>query len=720
MLKKFIAAFSLSAVLFSSAKADEGMWLPFLLQQLNADAMVIKGLKIPIDSIYSVNKTSLKDAVVLFGGGCTGEVISDKGLILTNHHCGYSQIQSHSSIEHDYLTDGFWAKNMGEELACPGLTVSFIIRMDDVTDQILPSLNDNMSDADRSAKVKDLAAAITKKATDGTQYTAEIKPFFYGNKYFMIVSETYKDVRMVGAPPSAVGKFGADADNWMWPRHTGDFSVFRIYADKDNNPADYSKDNVPYKPRNFFTISIKGVNEGDFTMVYGFPGKTQEYIPAAAVKTIIENTDPNRIAVRDIRLKTMDETMRVNDTVRIQYASKYASIENAYKKWKGEVLGLKRVKAVEQKKAFEKNFLMWSSENPARNGQYGSLIKKMNDVYDDNRMYSIATDYYAEAVKGIELLAFAENFAKLESLSTANPIDEKAIADEKEKMLKGSEGFFKNYAASIDKQLFATLLKTYRDKTDKALQAELSFIDTKYKGDYSKYADDVFEKSFLSSKTKVEKFLNEYTAKKVKKLSTDPAYQLFQVCSLAYVNKVNTIYTENTRMLNSLQRIYMRGQMEMAEGNKKLYPDANLTLRITYGNVEGYEPRDGIIYKYYTTLSGIIEKFDSTNYDFDVPRKLIDLYNKRDYGRYATNGKLTPCFLASNHTTGGNSGSPVINASGQLIGTNFDRVWEGTMSDIMFDPDKCRNITLDIRYTLFIIEKLGGAKWLVDEMRIVE
>lgn len=720
MLKKFIAAFSLSTILFSGAKADEGMWLPFLLQQLNADAMVTKGLKIPIDSIYSVNKTSLKDAVVLFGGGCTGEVISDKGLILTNHHCGYSQIQSHSSIEHDYLTDGFWAKNMGEELTCPGLTVSFIIRMDDVTDQILPSLNENMSDADRSAKVKELAAVITKKATEGTHYTAEVKPFFYGNKYFMIVSETYRDVRMVGAPPSAVGKFGADADNWMWPRHTGDFSVFRIYAGKDNNPADYSKDNVPFKPRNFFTISIKGVNEGDFTMVYGFPGRTQQYIPASAVKTIIENTDPNRIGVRDIRLKAMDETMRVNDTVRIQYASKYASIENAYKKWKGEVLGLKRLDAVEQKKTFEKNFLMWSAENPTRNGQYGSIIKKMNDIYDENRMYSIATDYYAEAIKGIELLAFAENFAKLESLSAANPIDEKAIADEKEKMLKGSEGFFKNYSASIDKQLFVSLLKTYRDKTDKALQAELSFIDTKYKGDYNKYADEVFEKSFLSSNSKVEKFLSEYSAKKVKKLSTDPAYQLFKVCSLAYVNKVLPVYTENTRMLNSLQRIYMRGQMEMAEGNKKLYPDANSTLRVTYGKVEGYEPRDGIIYKHYTTLSGIIEKFDSTNYDFDVPRKLIDLYNRKDYGRYATNGKLTPCFLASNHTTGGNSGSPVINAYGQLIGTNFDRVWEGTMSDIMFDPDKCRNITLDIRYTLFIIEKLGDAKWLVDEMRIVE
>ena len=718
MLKKFIFIALLSLQSFN-LKADEGMWLPMLLQTVNGDALYTKGLKIPIDSIYSVNKTSLKDAIVLFGGGCTGEIISNKGLLLTNHHCGYSQIQSHSTIEHDYLTNGFWAKNMSEELPCPGLTATFIIRIDDVTDDIINQVN-GLKEDDRNKKVKEISEQLIKKAIEGTHYSADIKPFYYGNKYFMIVTETFKDVRMVGAPPSSIGKFGADADNWMWPRHTGDFSIFRIYADKNNQPAEYSKDNVAYTPRYSFPISIKGVKENDFTMVYGFPGRTQEYIPKEAVRTIFENTDPNRIKLRDIRLKIMGEAMRNNDTIRLQYASKYANVENAYKKWQGEVLGLKRLNAIEVKADFETKFVNWTKS--VKDGQeYVNALTQLNELHQKIRPYSAALDYYTEGIKGIDLLNFAANFTKLEKLCEKEPVDEKALSDAVDQLKKSSKGFFKNYNASIDKDIFERLIQEYRKGTPKDLAADLSMIDKKFKGDYHKYTEYVFGKSHFSDLAKTEKFLSTFSAKKLKSLTNDPAYQLMKTCSAAYADKVSIPYKSLMNEIDLLQRTYMKGQMEMASDEKrKIYPDANLTLRLTYGKVEGYEPRDGIVYKYYSTLTGVIEKYDSTNYDFNAPAKLLELYRKKDFGEYGSNGNITPCFLASNHTTGGNSGSPVLNAYGQLIGTNFDRVWEGTMSDIMFDPERCRNISLDIRYTLFIIDKFAGARWLVDEMNIVK
>ncbi|MBE7508888.1 MAG: S46 family peptidase [Bacteroidia bacterium] len=718
MLKKFIFIALLSLQSFN-LKADEGMWLPMLLQTVNGDALYTKGLKIPIDSIYSVNKTSLKDAIVLFGGGCTGEIISNEGLLLTNHHCGYSQIQSHSTIEHDYLTNGFWAKNMSEELPCPGLTATFIIRIDDVTDDIIKQVN-GLKEDDRNKKVKEISEQLIKKAIEGTHYSADIKPFYYGNKYFMIVTETFKDVRMVGAPPSSIGKFGADADNWMWPRHTGDFSIFRIYADKNNQPAEYSKDNVAYTPRYSFPISIKGVKENDFTMVYGFPGRTQEYIPKEAVRTIIENTDPNRIKLRDIRLKIMGEAMRNNDTIRLQYASKYANVENAYKKWQGEVLGLKRLNAIEVKAEFETKFVNWT-KNVKDGQEYVNALTQLNELHQKIRPYSAALDYYTEGIKGIDLLNFAANFTKLEKLCEKEPVDEKALSDAVDQLKKSSKGFFKNYNASIDKDIFERLIQEYRKRTPKDLAADLSMIDKKFKGDYHKYTEYVFGKSHFSDLAKTEKFLSTFSAKKLKSLTNDPAYQLMKTCTAAYADKVSIPYKSLMNEIDLLQRTYMKGQMEMASDEKrKIYPDANLTLRLTYGKVEGYEPRDGIVYKYYSTLTGVIEKYDSTNYDFNAPAKLLDLYRKKDFGEYGSNGNITPCFLASNHTTGGNSGSPVLNAYGQLIGTNFDRVWEGTMSDIMFDPERCRNISLDIRYTLFIIDKFAGARWLVDEMNIVK
>jgi hypothetical protein len=718
MIRKIILLY---ALLLSSIhlKADEGMWLPMLLQTINADAMYSKGLKIPVDSIYNINKTSLKDAVVLFGGGCTGEIISNSGLLLTNHHCGYSQIQQHSTVEHDYLTNGFWAMNRSEELPCPGLTATFIIRMEDVSEAIITKLEGITDETKRNAKIKEISAELTKKAIEGTHFNAEVRPFYYGNKFFMIVTETFKDVRMVGAPPSGIGKFGADADNWMWPRHTGDFALFRIYANKDNKPASYAADNVPFKPRYSFPISIKGVNEDDYTMVYGFPGRTQEYLPSEAVKTIMDNTDPNRIKLRDIRLKIMDEAMRTNDTVRIQYASKYAGIENAYKKWKGEVLGLKRLQAYKRKKEFEATFSAWAQQSNQPN--MITMLQSLNALHIANRPYSIAVDYYAEGIKGIEIIAIAENFTILEKLSKATPVDEKAVKAAADSLHRMLNGIYKDYNSAIDEKIFSRLVEAYRLNTPAGFAADLSYIDKKYKGNYTLFAADVFSKTHFSSLTKAESFLKDYSAKKLKKLINDPVYQLYTLCANAYSDKVTNTYNENLKQINTAQRNYMKGQMDMASDQKKnLYPDANSTLRITYGKVEGYEPRDGVIYKYYTTLDGIVEKFDSTNYDFTAPTKLLELHRKKDYGGYDTNGRLTPCFIASNHTTGGNSGSPVLNAYGQLIGTNFDRVWEGTMSDIMFDPERCRNITLDIRYTLFIIDKFAGARWLIDEMNIIK
>lgn len=548
----------------------------------------------------------------------------------------------------------------------PGLTATFIIRIDDVTDDIINQVN-GLKEDDRNKKVKEISEQLIKKAIEGTHYSADIKPFYYGNKYFMIVTETFKDVRMVGAPPSSIGKFGADADNWMWPRHTGDFSIFRIYADKNNQPAEYSKDNVAYTPRYSFPISIKGVKENDFTMVYGFPGRTQEYIPKEAVRTIFENTDPNRIKLRDIRLKIMGEAMRNNDTIRLQYASKYANVENAYKKWQGEVLGLKRLNAIEVKADFETKFVNWTKS--VKDGQeYVNALTQLNELHQKIRPYSAALDYYTEGIKGIDLLNFAANFTKLEKLCEKEPVDEKALSDAVDQLKKSSKGFFKNYNASIDKDIFERLIQEYRKGTPKDLAADLSMIDKKFKGDYHKYTEYVFSKSHFSDLAKTEKFLSTFSAKKLKSLTNDPAYQLMKTCTAAYADKVSIPYKSLMNEIDLLQRTYMKGQMEMASDEKrKIYPDANLTLRLTYGKVEGYEPRDGIVYKYYSTLTGVIEKYDSTNYDFNAPAKLLELYRKKDFGEYGSNGNITPCFLASNHTTGGNSGSPVLNAYGQLI-----------------------------------------------------
>jgi hypothetical protein len=696
-------------------RADEGMWLPFLLKQLNEDAMIKKGLKIPVSDLYNESQTSLKDAVVIFGGGCTGEVISSTGLVLTNHHCGYGAIQALSSVEKDYLTHGYWAMKQTEELPCSGLTVTFIISIEEVTDSVLKDVTSGMSEQDREKTIRNKSDQLIAGKIKNTHYSAFVRPFFNGNRYFLFVTEVFKDIRLAGAPPSSIGNFGGDTDNWMWPRHTGDFSLFRIYAGKDNKPAAYSPDNVPYRPKKHFTISLQGVKEGDFTMVYGFPGRTQQYLSSYAIDLIEQYQNPARIGIRDVRLEIMEQGMRISDTVRIKYASKQKGLSNAYKKWKGELLGIRRLQTAERKRQFEKEFTNWA--NASGRSEYAGLPAELKQAYETAQPLLLAADYYNEAAMGIELLSFASGWMKWMELP---PNDTAALNKELVNRKNASADFFKNYDARIDQRLFSELLAIYYKNTRSDLISPyLHSLHKKYGGRYSEMAEAVFRQSVFCSESKLNSLMDRPFKKIRSAVSVDPAYALASALSAHYKEKVQIPLASWQEKLNMLNRKYMAAQMEM-QPDKKFYPDANFTLRVTYGQVEGYEPRDGVTYHYMTTLDGIMEKEDPKNDEFIVPLKLKELYQQKDFGRYAFNNTVPVAFTASNHTTGGNSGSPVLNAYGQLIGTNFDRVWEGTMSDLHFDPERCRNISVDIRYTLFIVEKFAGCRRLVDEMTIAE
>lgn len=696
-------------------RADEGMWLPFLLKQLNEEAMIKKGLKIPVSDIYSDSQTSLKDAVVIFGGGCTGEVISSSGLVLTNHHCGYGAIQALSSVEKDYLTHGYWAMNQSDELPCSGLTVTFIVSIEEVTDAVLQNITLNMSEQEREKTIRGQSDQMIAEKIKNTHYTAFVRPFFNGNRYFLFVTEVFKDIRLAGAPPSSIGNFGGDTDNWMWPRHTGDFSLFRIYAGKDNKPAAYSPDNVPYKPKKHFTISLKGVKEGDFTMVYGFPGRTQQYIPSYAIDLIEKYQNPARISIRDVRLEIMEQGMRISDTVRIKYASKQKGLSNAYKKWKGELLGIRRLQTAEQKRIFENQFTEWA--NTTGKKELAALPSELKKAYENAQPLLLAADYYNEAAMGIELLSFAAGWIKWMELSSG---DTASLRKELDSRKNASADFFKNYDSRIDQRMFAELLSVYFKNTRSDLISPyLHSQHKKYGGNFSKMAGDVFSRSVFSSETKLNMLMTKPFKKIHRAMISDPAYQLASALSSYYKEKVQIPLASLQERLNVLNRKYMAAQIEM-QPNKKFYPDANFTLRVAYGQVQGYEPRDGVTYHYMTTLDGIMEKEDPNNDEFIVPSRLNQLFRQNDFGRYAVNNTMPVAFTASNHTTGGNSGSPVLNAYGQLIGTNFDRVWEGTMSDLHFDPERCRNIAVDIRYTLFIIEKFAGCRRLIEELTIAD
>jgi len=699
--------------------ADEGMWIPIFLKK-NEAQMKSMGMKLSVEDIYSVNNNSLKDAIILFGRGCTGELISDEGLMLTNHHCGYSQIQAHSSLENDYLKHGFWASNRKEELVNQGLTVSFLVRMDDVTEEVLKGVENNITEAVRQGIIEKNIAKITKEATKGTHYQASIKGLYNGNQYFIYVTEVFKDVRLVGAPPSSIGKFGGDTDNWMWPRHTGDFALYRIYADKDNKPADYSADNVPYKPKKFFPISLKGVEKGDFTFVYGFPGSTNQFATSYEVELIKELENPIAIEMRDKRLSIIDAYMKTDDLIRIQYSAKYANIANGWKKWIGENRGLQKLNTIENKRRFEAGFQKWADSEAELKEKFGGLLDMYKKIYTEQYQTRRSYKYFVEAALGSEIVTFAWRYNNLLKLSKDKNASAEEIKKNIEQLKASAKGSFVNYNVNTDKELFLKTMKAYYDSFEnKNLPKELAVVKTKYKGNFENYTNFLFEKSIFTSSEKVLSLLDNYQVKNYKQIENDPLFKLSFNLFNNYFENIYPGLIKYETQLDSLNRIYLQGLFAYQK-EKTFYPDANLTLRVTYGKVDDYYPRDGVRYEYFTTLEGIFEKEKLEYDDYEVHPRLKELFEKKDYGRYGQRGTVNVCFIASNHTTGGNSGSPVINGEGHLIGINFDRNWEGTMSDLNYDPNQCRNISLDMRYVLFIIDKFAGAGHLIEEMTVIE
>lgn len=712
-MKKLFTIIVLCLVLApATLRADEGMWIPMLLGK-NQAAMQKAGMRITAKDIYDINNACLKDAVILFNQGCTGEFVSDQGLFLTNHHCGYYYITSNSTVEHDYLTHGFWAMSRDQEIPCKGLTATRLVRMEDVTARVLSGIDDNTSEEERERIVKQNITILTTEAVAGTHYKAVIKPFYYGNQYFMYINEVFTDVRLVGAPPSNIGKFGGDTDNWMWPRHTGDFSMFRVYVSKDGKPAQYSKSNVPYKPLKHLDISLKGVDQGDFTFVFGYPGTTQRYVTHDQVQLQALEENPIRIGLRDIRLKHYKNAMEQSPAQRLKYASKVASIANGWKKWQGETLGIQRLNGVGQKKAQEATFQKWADNRP----EYKNVLRDLGRAYDRIRPIEIEWTYFNEAVMASDLMNRAY---KLWSTIQHTANQDSLARIECDKLMATNEKYFADFElhSPVDRAIFVeTFLYAW-----KAGQAP--YLDKKCKDEASvqKLLENTYDKSMLNNKTKYDKFLKSYKAKDWEKaLRGDPAVDLFNTAyTHAYTTDKEMTYNVNKREINRLMRTYVRGMMQQYP-DSNFFPDANLTLRVAYGHVEGFRPQDAVYYTPYSTLQGIIEKENPDVYDYVVEPRLKELYNKKDYGRYANlSGEMPVGFIATNHTTGGNSGSPVLNADGQLVGINFDRCWEGTMSDLLFDPAYCRNISLDIRYCLFIIDKFAGASHLIDEMTIVE
>lgn len=699
------------------SRADEGMWLPQLLARLNEKQMKSMGMKISAADIYNINKGSLKDAIVSFGGFCTGEVISSKGLVLTNHHCGFDAIQNHSTLEHNYIRDGFWARNNGEEIPNPGLFVTFIIRIDDVTKDVLNGVSASADERTRQSAIDKNIAEIRKNLKKESYQDSYIRPFFDGNQYFLFVTETYKDVRLVGAPPSAVGNFGKDTDNWMWPRHTGDFSMFRIYAGKDNKPADYAADNIPYTPKKSLSISLDGVQENDFTMVFGFPGRTTQYLHSSAVEQIMTVNDPAKIAIREKALAVIDGYMRRDEQIKIQYAAKYASIQNAYKKWQGEVQGLSATQALTKKLKYEEEFNKRVNANPAWKAGYGSLLTDLSAAYAALKPYGYARDYYLEIASKIELLSIASS---MNSLVTAYEKDgEKGYQQRLKQVKQQLEGLYGEYNNQVDRKLAETLLEMYYQDQEEKYQSPLLREKIEAAGkNFSAFADQLYQSTTLDESAQTMAWLDKSAAEVLAYIKADPAVQLQKDMSATYSAQVAGKLNEIQASINKLNRTYMQAQMDVFR-EKVFYPDANSTLRVTYGNVKGYKPRDAVQYDYYTWLDGVMEKYKPGDYEFDLPARLRELHANKDYGPYADKGKMPVCFIARNHTTGGNSGSPALDAWGNLIGLNFDRVWEGTMSDINYDPSICRNIMVDIRYVLFIVDKYAGAGHLVKEMNLV-
>jgi len=700
----------------NNAQADgEGMWLPLLLKSLNEAEMQQMGMKLTAEDIYSVNKGSLKDAIVHFGGFCTAEIISSQGLLLTNHHCGYGQIQSHSTIEDNYLKNGFWAENLSDEKANPGLFATLIDEIIDVTDDALRGVTEDMSVKERQSIIDKNLEMIKGRKTLAKFQDMIIRPFFHGNQYFGFITTTYNDVRLVGSPPESIGKFGADTDNWVWPRHTGDFSLFRIYAGPDNQPADYSTENKPYTPKHFLPISLDGVEKDDFTLVFGFPGRTQEYLPAVAVEQIVEVLNPAKIAIRETALNIIDKYMRKDEGIRLQYASKFARVANYWKKWIGESQGIKKTKGVEKKRKLEKEFLAALPSD----SKYGGIINKFETLYKKQEPLAYVRDYYNEvAGRNIELMRISTISQRL--VAAYENEGETGYNNFKQRITPFLEGFYKDYRPEIDSEVYDALIAMYKDNVSKQYHPAMMSNSKALKvNQTAPSASNIFQKTIMTSKDKMMTLLNESPEVAITQLKADPVYALGQEWKEIYDDKVSKPYNKNKFSIDSLQRIYMAALMETFP-ERRFYPDANSTMRITYGKVDGYNPRDAVRYTPVTHLDGVMAKYEPGDYEFDVPAKLLELYENKDYGQYAaSNGKLPVCFIGTNHTTGGNSGSPAIDAHGNLIGLNFDRAWEGTMSDYNYDASICRNIMVDARYILFCVDKLAGASHLIKEMKLV-
>ncbi len=710
-LKKAILS-AISLLIFSSPRAKEGLWLPPNLIDRQND-LEVSGLRLPIEKLYNPDGTGLNNAIVLFGSGCTAEVISSKGLLLTNHHCGYGTVQGLSSVKNDYFANGFFAKNNAQEIPCPGLTVTFIRKIENVTDKVLYYLPDTMKNKIRDSIIALRVAAVEKDYEKSTGLDATIKPYYNGNQYWVIVTETYKDIRLVGFPPNGIGKFGGDTDNWMWPRHTGDFSMFRIYAGKDNKPAAYSKDNRPYRAKAYFAINTSGYKEGDFTMVYGFPGYTQEYISSYQLKQVYDITDPIRIQARSIKLDIWKNNMDNSRDLFIKYASKFAHIANGWKKWQGEMWGLTTNNVIDKKRAYENKFQQWANDQPAK--PYAGILPAMDLATQAVNDAMRNDEYIKETVLGIELVQQGATLDKmLQCFRSKMPVAQ--LQDTLKKLC--NKGFYKNYDLATDKQVFRALMPLYFSNST-GMPAYYSRTYRGYNKNFAHWANDVYRRSAATGIDKMEALAEGAQAGDSTKILADPAWKLYTAVTEYRTKKIVPLMQRYYNKMNTLNRLYMKGQMEESPRHD-FYPDANLTLRLTYGHVKGIDPDGPAGYSYQTTLDGAIAKDNPDIEEFKVPEKLKELYKKKDYGRWGVNGTVPLAFIADNHTSGGNSGSPVLNAKGQLIGTNFDRVWEGTMSDYYFDPSVCRNISIDIRYTLFILQKFGGAGWLLNEMKLVK
>lgn len=727
-MKKFLLIITLTLLMgwkgFSASLPDEGMWLPMFVERLNYVDMQKMGLHLTPEELYSINHSSLKDAIVGLAQGsapngyfCTAEVVSAEGLLFTNHHCGFGSIQEHSSLDHDYLTEGFWAMKHEEELPNEGMTASFLVRMEDVTTQVMANIKDNMSDADRSTEIKKVISELKKKASEDGKYEVALKSFFAGNEYYMFVYKTYRDIRLVGAPPSSIGKFGGDTDNWMWPRHTGDFSILRIYSAQNGSPADYSKENVPMKTEYHLPISLKGVNKDDFAMIWGYPGNTERFLTSYGVKFTLEGQNPTLIKIWGKQLASWKEDMDASDDVRIKYSSKYFGISNGWKMMIGQDRMLKKLKVIDRKQQQEQELLQWINADEQRKAKYGACLQDISSAYSQVEQIYKPLYYYAVAgMSGIEMVGLAQNFTQLQTLLDKKSKENEKVINETIEGLKDIiKKHFKDYNMLTDRKTFAILMELiYKDLPKENHIAVFADVEKKFKGNFKAYADYVYSRSVFVSEEKLNAFLTKPSAKKLK---NDPAMVLMNQMMEAQM-KYSQEFSQVQKSKVKAERFFTAALREM-NPDKKWYPDANSTMRFTYGKVLDYYPADAVHYNYVTTLKGVMEKEDPANEEFIVSQKLKDLYAKKDYGPYAApNGEMVTCFLTTNDITGGNSGSPVMNANGELIGLAFDGNWEAMSGDIAYETELQRTICVDIRYVLFVIDKYAGAKNIINELTI--